>query len=116
MQLEHIYTFGGEANYCWVRRAYMANPPEKRRTLVRKIKAWAGFTGHPCAVSEYGDTIEIRPRGVCHVIFATYSEPKDVQGECIDDDDAEGSNEGRWACPEPGDVAPALYLRRCLTP
>lgn len=93
MQLEHTDTFDGEANYCWVRRAYMANPPEKRRTLVRKIKAWAGLTGHPCAVNEYGDTIEIRPRGVCHVIFATYTEPEYVQGECIDDDDeTEGSN------------------------
>lgn len=69
-QFEATDTFGGEANYSWVRRldvAYSADISD--RALVRRAKAWAGFTGHPCRVENMGDLIAIYPRGVCQVIF-----------------------------------------------
>ena len=94
-QLEITDTFGGEANYCWVKRYsltmpelthygydgatnyYKANKVYKRE-LVRKAKALAGWTGHRCEVTDFGDTLEIRPRGACMVAFVTWS---DNQGE-----------------------------------
>lgn len=82
-------TFGGEPNYAWVRRATVATPEltaygydggqgyvgahkRQRRVLVRRAKAAAGWTGVRCEVSEYGDGLEIRPRGMCQVAFITY--------------------------------------------
>ena len=85
LQIEHTDTFGGEANYCWVKRAHIAAKDENlsNRAIVRRIKAWAGFTGHRCETSIHGDMIEIRPRGVCQVIFANYCEDEYVKGPAI---------------------------------
>lgn len=64
--------YGGQANYCWVRRyEFEAVPDATRRQLVRRAKALAGFTGHPCATVDFGDLIEIRPRGLAQIIFVT---------------------------------------------
>lgn len=79
IELEHTDTFCGEANYCWVRRAQL--PPRTAwsdRAIVRAAKAWAGLTGIRCRVDNYGDTIAIYPRGICHVVFATYAEKSDL--------------------------------------
>lgn len=70
IQFEATDTFGGEANYSWVNRHEEDMPVNiSDRALVRRAKAWAGFTGHPCRVNNFGDTIAIYPRGVCQVIF-----------------------------------------------
>lgn len=81
IQFEHTDTFGGEANYCWVHRAFTRNANLSDRALVRKAKAWAGMTGHRCGVQRYGDMIEIRPRGVCQVIFVSYVDEGHEQGD-----------------------------------
>ncbi len=88
-QIEVTDTFGGEANYCWVRRETVpaedvpkAHPGENGyleqvrigRYLVRRAKAFAGWTGMRCETSHYGDMIDIRPRGVCQVCFITWIE------------------------------------------
>lgn len=84
LQVEWTDTFGGEANYCWVKRAHIvASSGLSDRKIVRRVKAWAGLTGHRCKVSTYGDAIEIRPRGMCQVIFVSYCEDEHVQGEEI---------------------------------
>ena len=84
-------TFGGEANYSWVKRqtitmpeltyygydgaaTYMKANAKYRRALVRKVKALAGWTGQRCEVNDMGDMVEIRPRGACMVAFAVYTE------------------------------------------
>jgi hypothetical protein len=74
-QIEVTDTFGGEANYCWVRRERI-NPPEQpsRRSLVRQAKAFAGWTGLRADVSDIGDMIEIRPRGLCQICFVTWED------------------------------------------
>ena len=89
--LEITDTFGGDANYSWMRR-YILTMPELthygydgatnygkankvyRRELVKKAKALAGWTGWRCEVSDFGDTIEIRPRGLAMVAFVTWHE------------------------------------------
>lgn len=87
VQFEHTDTFSGEANYSWVNRAYLrAGDSLSDQALVRRAKAWASLTGIRCDVSRYGDTIDIRPRGLCHVVFVFYCDPEHVQGKCLDDD------------------------------
>jgi hypothetical protein len=76
-QLEHTDTFGGEANYCWVRRESLADSGDKpltRRQIVRAAKAFAGFTGMRCEVESYGDMYRITPRGICQTVFAQWDD------------------------------------------
>ena len=90
-QIEITDTFGGQANYSWVKRDTIIMPElthsgydgaqgfseaskRLRRQLVRKAKAIAGWTGARCETVNYGDMIEIRPRGACMVAFVTYSD------------------------------------------
>ena len=82
LHFEHTDTFGGESNYAWVRR--LALTPEARadlhlvkdsdRAIVRAAKKWAGLNGVRCNVSNFGDMIEIRPRGICQVVFVTWED------------------------------------------
>ena len=90
-EVEITDTFGGEANYSWLRRHSFTMPELNhykydgfkgyskavktyRRELVKKAKALAGWTGARCEVAEYGDTVEIRPRGAAMVAFVTFKE------------------------------------------
>lgn len=89
--LEITDTYGADANYSWVSRHTLSMPELThygydgatnyckankvfRRELVKKVKAIAGWTGWRCEVSDFGDTIEIRPRGAAMVAFVTYRE------------------------------------------
>lgn len=73
LTIEHTDTFAGEANYCWVRRDTLTLPDDSsRRTIMRRVKAWAGLTGDRCRVDDFGDTLAIWPAGVCHVVFVTF--------------------------------------------
>ena len=84
-------TFGGEANYCWVRRASVTMPELTHygydgsqgyakanrvfnRELMRKAKAEMGLTGARGVTSHYGDSIEFRPYGACVVMFITWAD------------------------------------------
>lgn len=85
-EIEITDTFGGEANYCWVKRDTITMPELThygydgatnygkankvyRRELVKKAKAIAGWTGRRCKVTDFGDAIEIRPCGAAMVAF-----------------------------------------------
>ena len=75
-------TFGGDANYSWVRAEEHVLPvPMSDRALVRRAKAWAGLQGVRCTVADSGTLIEVRPVGrhaPCVVLFIEYqSEVKD---------------------------------------
>ena len=75
IKFEHTDTFGGEANYCWVRHGeYTGKRPDSRLSIVRQAKAFAGLTGIPCRVDDFGDMIAIYPRGICHVVFVTWED------------------------------------------
>lgn len=82
MQFELTDTFGGEANYSWVKRAYTAREELTDRQLVRLAKKWAGFTGRRCTVDNFGDTIAIRPNGACVVLFVAHTDH--AMGDSID--------------------------------
>jgi hypothetical protein len=87
-------TFGGEANYCWVRRATVTMPELThygydggsnyakankvyQRELTRRAKAAVGLTGDRGVKTDFGDSIEFRPYGRCVVMFVTYREGTD---------------------------------------
>lgn len=73
--IEITDTFGGEANYAWVRRHTLdVSPKITDLALVRRAKRKAEWSGIRCKVSRYGDTIEIRPHGVCCVLFIVPNE------------------------------------------
>lgn len=85
-QAEVTDTFGGEANYSWVRRYTIETPaceyrdPAYNRTLVRRAKAAAGWTGLRCDTYAHGDMIELRPAGSrapCWVMFITWDDSAD---------------------------------------
>lgn len=70
IQFEHTDTFGGEANYSWVERETFEFPENiSDRALLRRARAWAGLTNVRSDVSNFGDSLEIRPRGMCQVVF-----------------------------------------------
>jgi hypothetical protein len=72
--IEVTDTFGGEANYCWVRRG--TTRANSRRGKIQAAKQVAGWD---CRVKvyEYGDMMEIRPvetAGMCQVAFVTWAD------------------------------------------
>lgn len=64
---EYTDTFGGQANYSWVERGRVK--AETELSAVRRVKAELGLTGVPCKRLDYGDTLELVPRGSCTVVF-----------------------------------------------
>jgi len=86
--IEYTDTFGGEANYCWVKRERISMPELThygydggtnyvktnrvyKRELMRKAKAKIGLTGVRGVRYDHGDMIEFRPYGSCTVMYIT---------------------------------------------
>ena len=84
--IEYTDTFGGEANYAWVKRATVTMPEITHygydgsngyakaskvynRELMRRAKAAVGLTGVRGVTHSYGDVIEFRPYGSATVLF-----------------------------------------------
>jgi hypothetical protein len=66
-------TFGGEANYSWVRRADLELPDTATpRQQITAAKAALGLTGCRCVKYDLGDLIELRPSGSCTVAFISF--------------------------------------------
>ena len=74
--LEVTDTFGGEPNYCWVKRGHTR--AQSRRGVVRAIKALAGWHGWVrVKVEDLGDTLIVRPTdtsGVNQIAFADWAD------------------------------------------
>lgn len=91
--VEYTDTFGGEANYCWVKRAVVSVPElthygytgstdgsyakanrARQRQLMRLAKAEMGLTGVRGRTYAMGDTIEFRPYRMCTVMFINWKD------------------------------------------
>jgi len=75
IQYELTDTFGGEANYSWVKRGTVqCKEGEKYSDLaaVRRVKKAIGWQGIRCVVEHHGDWITLRPRGMNQVCFITF--------------------------------------------
>lgn len=72
--VEYTDTFGGEANYCWVRSYSFLIGDRSPLAIVRKAKKLIGINGEKCKVTDLGDMIEIRPIGHNTIAFITFQE------------------------------------------
>lgn len=87
--VEYTDTFGGDANYAWVRRATIGMPElthygydggtnyckanrTYQRELMKRAKASMGLTGVRGTTYHHGDMSEFRPYRSCTVLFVTY--------------------------------------------
>jgi|688.fasta_scaffold00444_87 hypothetical protein len=70
IKVEVTDTFGGDANYAWVRRYEAETKTNTRLAKIRAAKAVAGWAGIPCDVQYGHDTIVLHPKnGDCVVMF-----------------------------------------------
>ena len=89
-EIEYTDTFGGEANYCWVKRATVYMPELTHygydggtnyskankvfeRELMKKAKAEIGLTGVRGIKEDFGGDIAFRPHCSNTVMFITYA-------------------------------------------
>lgn len=73
-EAEYTDTFGGEANYSWVRRASFDMPDNASdAAIMRRAKRELGLTGMRGKRADLGETMEFRPYGCCTVLFVTPS-------------------------------------------
>ena len=75
IKIEVTDTFGGEANYSWVKR-YELDPLDNQtnKQLIRRVKKVIGWTGVRCKKQDFGDMIELKPANFCNVCFITFGE------------------------------------------
>jgi len=75
VNVELTDTFGGEANYCWVKRATFECPEDTSDlAIVRRAKKLVGLTGCQCKTSSLGDGFELRPAGASLACFIAFGE------------------------------------------
>lgn len=87
--IEETDTFGGEANYCWVNRHWIADRHNEPRVITtRRIKAAAGYSGVRGRSCWNDDSYEFRPAKACIVVFADWREenPYPAESEEINDE------------------------------
>ena len=109
-RVEYTDTFGGEANYSWVRRARFEAPESiTDRDLVARAKRELGLTGVRCRRETWGETIVLRPVGQLTIMFidADVSEGFDTRNrgkgrQTMDQDVRGGAERGVcdhvWVC------------------
>lgn len=62
-------TFGGEANFCWAHRFEIQ--AKTMRGAVRKAKALVRLNGWPCVTTDFGNEVQLQPKGLCTILFVT---------------------------------------------
>ncbi len=81
---EYTDTFGGEANYSWVRRAVVRLPePATWRSIMQAARKELGLTGvRGDIVADFGDERHWKPRGCCTILMVRWSDnPHEVGQE-----------------------------------
>lgn len=69
-EVEYTDTFGGEANYSWVKRAEFEMPDNATNNqITKKAKAAIGLTGVRCSTVELWDGFQITPINSCTTVF-----------------------------------------------
>lgn len=72
--VEYTDTFGGEANYSWVKRAEFDNATGTNLAIIRKAKALMGLSGVRGRTEDCGDMLKFTPYKSNTVLFVTYTE------------------------------------------
>jgi hypothetical protein len=73
---EYTDTFGGEANYSWVKRGSVFIPiikgehyKKEETRIIKAVKQALGLTGIRCAKYWQGETLCLKPSGSCTIVF-----------------------------------------------
>lgn len=66
-------TFGGEANYTWVKRTTMVVEDSSVKRVKRCAKEVMGLKGVRGRWEDYGDDLIFRPYGSCTVMFVNHN-------------------------------------------
>lgn len=99
-KVEYTDTFGGDANYAWVRRATITMPELThygydggtnyakankvfQRELMKRAKAAMGLTGVRGVTYHHGDMSEFRPFRAATVMFINYDDTPDNEEETV---------------------------------
>ena len=70
--VEYTDTFGGEPNYCWVKRDSFLLEANCATALVKRFaKDLMGLKGIRGTWEAYGDTLKFTPRNSCTVLFVS---------------------------------------------
>lgn len=75
IQYELTDTFAGEANYSLVIRGEAESKEGEDFSdlaAVRRVKKALAWQGIRCDIEKYGDSITLKPRGMCQVCFITF--------------------------------------------
>lgn len=75
IQYEYTDTFGGEANYSWVKRGTIKTKPGENFSdlaAVRRVKKALGLYGVRCKKVDLGDAIALYPSASCTVVFISF--------------------------------------------
>jgi len=71
--VEMTDTFGGEANYSWVKRKQIQVLTGSSKSLkIRRAKKSLGLSNTRHKVSDYGECIRLDIYGACWVVFITW--------------------------------------------
>lgn len=76
IHVEVTDTFGGEANYSWVKRFMIAGKEGEEPSttaIVRRAKKVADWQGMRCDVEDYGDSLTVKPLNTCQIMFITFN-------------------------------------------
>jgi hypothetical protein len=74
INVELTDTFGGEANYCWVKRASFDVPADGTdRQAIRRAKALLDLSGIRHTKDSYGEGIVLNFPNRCMVAFLSYA-------------------------------------------
>lgn len=69
---EYTDTFGGQANYAWVRVAtFEASDTAQPRELMRHARKALGLEGVKGRIGFWGYDLVFRPYGMCTILFIT---------------------------------------------
>jgi len=72
--VEMTDTFGGEANYCWVKRANFPCDGLTDRQIVMRAKKAMDYSGYRTVTKNYGDGFRLDFAGMNIVLFISFSE------------------------------------------
>ena len=78
MKLHYELTdlYGGEANYCWVKRGVVSKPKNTDRGNITHVKRLLGLSGVRHRKDDHGDMIRLdfTPGGLLNVLFLTWKD------------------------------------------
>lgn len=74
-RVDYTDTFGGEANYGWLRTAHFVAPDDaSNSTLIRRAKRALNMSGWATRTENMGDALMLRPQDGANVVMFIYAE------------------------------------------